>query len=589
MRGLAPAALQDHYLASLRQVIRGFAAGGPLVVVCEDLHWADASSVEALAKLLSVVDEVAVLLALTGRPNRDSPGWDLVSEARRRFGEALLEVPLSSLSEGASRQLIGHLLEIESLPERTRTLLLSKTEGNPFFVEEVVRMLIDRGALERRGDTWVASAEVASLDIPDTVHGLLLARIDQLPTQAKRTLKVASLVGRQFPVGVVEEVLHTTAGLDDDRLDLTPLEASGLIRLDTVEPELEYAFRHALIQEAAYQSVLKQERRLLHQAVGEVLERRYPDRHAELAAVLAHHFEQAGAIERAVDHLIAAGQYALQRFANPEAHGFFSQALAHLPTGDDDPRTLRRRVEAGLGWAQAGASFIPYDEELQHLEAIMPAAEALGDQRLLALLHLQIALARQRAGEQYLSSEAMQYALDRAREIGEALEDPWLTALPMAVLGEAKVWAAEFHDAIRLLEQATVLLEEREDLTRAAWYLGMLAVAYARLGEFPAADEAARREGAIASHSGDPNALLDAELTRGLVETVRGNLDEAVTLTQRGVAIAEEVGNIACEFAGNFFLGDQHLRMGRPDEAVPALERCGELARYWDAGGIENL
>jgi predicted ATPase len=144
------------------------------------------------------------------RADTDSAGWRLVSAARELFGEALVEMHLEPLSETDSRDLVANLLEIESLPDRVRESILSRAEGNPFFVEEVIRMLIERGGIERHEDRWTANAEVASVDIPETLHGLLLARIDQLPDAAKQSLRVASVIGRQFPIRVLERVLGGT-------------------------------------------------------------------------------------------------------------------------------------------------------------------------------------------------------------------------------------------------------------------------------------------------------------------------------------------------------------------------------------------
>jgi predicted ATPase len=128
------------------------------------------------------------------------------------FGEALTEIRLQPLSEAESRDLVANLLEIESLPDSVRELILARAEGNPFFVEEVVRMLIERGVIERRDDRWVATAEVGLVEIPETLHGLLLARIDQLPEAAKRSLRVASVIGRQFAVRVLDRVLGEASG-----------------------------------------------------------------------------------------------------------------------------------------------------------------------------------------------------------------------------------------------------------------------------------------------------------------------------------------------------------------------------------------
>jgi predicted ATPase len=153
---------------------------------------------------------VVVVAAL--RAERDSPGWELLTEARVAFGDALTELRLEPLAPDETRRLVANLLEIESLPDRVRDLILARAEGNPFFVEEVVRMLIERGVIVADGGRWIATEAVAGVDIPETLQSLLLARIDGLPDDAKRSLRVASVIGRQFAVRVLERVLTEAPG-----------------------------------------------------------------------------------------------------------------------------------------------------------------------------------------------------------------------------------------------------------------------------------------------------------------------------------------------------------------------------------------
>jgi class 3 adenylate cyclase len=202
--------LQMRYAAAVHRLLRALSAQQPLVALAEDVHWADASSVAVLQALLPLMAQQPMLFLAALRPDTDSPGWQLVTSARQHFGQALTEVTLDQLTDADSRSLVANLLVIESLPERVRDLILARADGNPFFVEEVVRMLIEDGAIERRDGHWTAAAHIADVEIPATLHGLLLARIDQLPEEAKRSLRIASVIGRQFPVRVLERVLAQT-------------------------------------------------------------------------------------------------------------------------------------------------------------------------------------------------------------------------------------------------------------------------------------------------------------------------------------------------------------------------------------------
>jgi class 3 adenylate cyclase len=208
VRRLDPQAYQAQVLSGVRMLLQALAAVQPLVVVVEDLHWADPSSVDFLVQLLPLVSTERILFCLVMRPERETPGWRLLTTARAVLGNRLTEINLSALSEKETRRLVSNLLEIEALPEATRNMILKKAEGNPFFVEEVIRMLIDQSAIVRRDGKWFTEKKINREDIPDNLQGLLQARIDQLPEDVKHTLKVAAVIGRQFQLKVLERVLQ---------------------------------------------------------------------------------------------------------------------------------------------------------------------------------------------------------------------------------------------------------------------------------------------------------------------------------------------------------------------------------------------
>jgi serine/threonine protein kinase/class 3 adenylate cyclase len=207
VRQLDPQALQSQYLMSLRRLLTALAARQPLGLLLEDIHWADPSSVALLNKILPLTSEAPLLFCFVTRPEREAPGWQLVTAARDLLGGRLTELPLRELNEADSQQLIANLLGHAALPEATHQLILSKADGNPLFVEEIIRMLIERGALLQRDGQWMAQGDITASEIPDNLQSLLLARIDRLPEDAKRALRVASVMGRQFAVKVLAEVL----------------------------------------------------------------------------------------------------------------------------------------------------------------------------------------------------------------------------------------------------------------------------------------------------------------------------------------------------------------------------------------------
>ena len=371
-----------------------------------------------------------------------------------------------------------------------------------------------------------------------------------------------------------------TASQGDTQLET--LEAKGLIRLVAQLPELEYLFRHALVQDAAYGSLLKQERRGLHQQVGEALEELYPERRSELSAVLAIHFEQAGETDKAIDYHLAAGNYGLQRNALAEAYSAFDRASALLPPASpaDDEAARRRRVEVLLGRVQTGYSFLPADELFAELDALVPDAEALGDTALATRVHMLIALGRLQVG-QASTEPTVRRSLDRIAEIGEATGDASLRALPLALVGMSQVFAGSLRDGVKALEEAVPLLDGSHDSIGAAFARGALAMGYAQLGEFTKADEAARRTTELAA-KGDLIAQLDALIAESMVRSARGDLEGAVPIAQACVERAEETGASACVMASSWVLGDAYHRLGRFAEARDILQRGSDISTVVD-------
>ncbi|MDP8930687.1 MAG: AAA family ATPase [Actinomycetota bacterium] len=529
LEALEPAAVQARYLAALRKLVGGVSAVRPLVVVCEDVHWADPSSVDLLTRLLPAVEETPLLLVLIGRPERDVPGWRLVGEVRTRFGEALIELTLGPLPQQVSRELADTLAVRHPLAQRLSHVVAAKAEGNPLFVEELVRMLLDR--LPQQANVAVDGATLA--EIPDNLHALLLARIDRLPGAARRLLGVAAVIGREFPAALLDEVVAQETDADASGRRLGTLEAAGLLRMTSARPELVYAFRHALIQEAAYSSLLRSERRRLHMVVGGALERLYPQRRGELAGQLARHFEQAGREERAAPYQLEAGQQALRRFAHREALDLLEKAAAHAGRTGDDDRSLRFRLATLLGLGEA-----------RRANGDIPTAKATFEEAA--------ALARDRSDVESLARAALGY--------GKASD----------------VWGVD--ETLRgLLEDALTRLGEDPGPLRAR--------VMARLAQalYYDPDQERRRElidAAVheARHLDDDAALaevLSARHTLGGPDDLDQRLDDAT----RVVEIAQRIGDWDLELRGRGWRVVDLLAGGHVEAAWQEMEQHAELAR----------
>ena len=359
------------------------------------------------------------------------------------------------------------------------------------------------------------------------------------------------------------------------RNELGLLEASGLVQVATLEPELEYLFRHALVQDAAYSSLLKQDRRTLHRLAAETLLTLYPERHRELAAVIALHFERAGDPAGAVEHLVVAGEHALERFANREALAFFDRADASL-TKDD--RRIDLRLRAALGGAKVSWTFGSIEGPTARLERALAFGEEGADPKLVGDAYFWLAFLRRLRGERPDTSPALKHAAERAAQIGRARGDPLADAIPNAFAGVGMMGTGQLREGTRLLSESLPPIIEHGDPLSSAILSGLLATMYARLGEFAAAERWLADAERLAE-GGDPIATLDAQISRSALLIERGDIAEGEALASTCAVRSEELGAMACGVASNVMSGMAHLAHDDALGAKVPLERGDELAQ----------
>jgi tetratricopeptide (TPR) repeat protein len=462
----------------------------PTVLVFDDMHWADAASVKLLLQLLPLVDEMPLVLLFVLRAERHAPAWQLKVAADERYAHRYTELALRPLSEAESSELISRLLAIAELPDRLRASILEKSSGNPFFIEEVVRALIDNGVVVREDRTvdgvtrryWRAAGDRADFAIPDNLQTLLAARMDRLEEATRGTLQLASVIGRSFHRRVLQAVDEEGPELDK--------HLSTLLRLDMIReaariPEVEYAFRNPLTQEAVYQTILLKRRRAFHRRVGEAIEALYADRLSGMFGLLAHHFTLAGERDKAIDYARQAAQQAVGLFAYDDAVRSLRSALALLAPGEQSPIHLTLLEELGDVYRllRDGAGALGQYQQALDLWRAFKAADQMTAVRLhrklvqmvtelkwsvsleafeQASVHRQASVTVLRDAVPFLQAEAPQ--LETVRALVALSTDYWRVEDP-----------ANWEEAQRLAEAAvamTGLLDSPVDLSQA---LGALA------------------------------------------------------------------------------------------------------------------
>jgi len=318
---------------AIRKLLAALARGKPLLLVLDDYHWMDPESLELVEFLFASQEPLSLLLVCLARIEKDKECFRAKERFREKLPGRYREITLKPLDESAGTQLAYNLLAIPGITEGFKDRLLAKAAGNPFYLEEIIRSLIDSGVLRFEDGVWRLTADVRTLEIPDTVQAVIAARMDRLEREVRDILQMAAVLGRNFR-GRLLEVL---CGLDSMMLTLylATLEEFEFIQEMKDRGESEYAFRHPLSQEVAYESLLKKKRRELHRKAGEAIEALYPDRLEEMAEFLAHQYAHSDDPDKALFWLKKAGRKAKERFANDEALGFFHLLVSLLEEEHD--------------------------------------------------------------------------------------------------------------------------------------------------------------------------------------------------------------------------------------------------------------
>jgi class 3 adenylate cyclase len=333
--------LARHVRAAYRLWIEALAATRPVIVAIDDLHWADASTREMAEDLLELTDRAAVLLAAAFRPDAASEAWRFRLKVMAEYAHRSVEVPVGPLSEDAANRLAEALVPGGALDEWTRKALVDRSEGNPLYLEELLRGLIESGAMERRR-SWTLTVAHQEL-LPPALETLLVARIDRLPAEARALAQVAAVIGREFPVRVLQRVSGTSS--TDDRLAV--LLRADIIRELRRYPDLEYSFKHGLLQEAALSTLPPATRRELYGQVAQAFEELFADAIEEHLPRLAHYYALSRDHPKALSYLERAAERAAGLDATAQAQELWRRALkVARRLGDDDAAA---RVEARLG------------------------------------------------------------------------------------------------------------------------------------------------------------------------------------------------------------------------------------------------
>lgn len=369
---LEPKVKRERTFEAIRDLFIRESQNRPLIVVVEDLHWIDRTSEEFLDYLIKWLANARIMLILLYR-----------TEYRHQWGSKTYysKIGLDQLGADSSVELVKAMFEGGQVVPELRELILSRSAGNPLFVEEFIHSLLENGSIEKKDQQYVLSRDISELEVPDTIHGIITARMDRLEENLKRTMQVASVIGREFAFRILQTIIQMREDIKTNLLNLQGLE---FIYEKSLFPELEYIFKHALTQEVAYNSLLQKRRKEIHEKIGQAIEQIYAERLEEFYEILAYHATAAGQKERALRYLILASERAHRAAAHREEATLLMRAITIAEESQDksvlpDLHARCGRAYAAIGlWGKAKPEL---EEALRGLpsHAIEQQAEVMAD------------------------------------------------------------------------------------------------------------------------------------------------------------------------------------------------------------------
>ncbi len=425
IRDLDPETWRFRLFRGMRSVLASLTRIAPTIVCWEDIQWADSSTLDLIRFIISDFKYPTIFLCVYRLP------FKLFSDREiREMGRLYEEIRLQELSPSDTIDMLASLLSTESIPTDLRRFIQDKVEGNPFYLEEMANSLIESEILVRDNGDWRLTRSITETDIPSTVQGVIAARLDRLEREMKRILQEASVIGRAFFYEILKRITEIQADLDRS---LSGLERLDLVRARSMDPDLEYIFKHALTQEVVYNGLLRKERQEIHERIGVVMEQVFHERLSEFYETLAFHFKQGTSALKAVEYLMKSGYKSLHKYAIEDAHQYYQEAFDLLSnkadrTKEEDTLLIDLLVDWGIVFYYR-AHFRDYHALLTSHKGL---AESLNDKERLGMFYAWLGATLWFYVENY--EESYEY-LHKSMRLGEELQNH-------RIVGYAAAWLA---------------------------------------------------------------------------------------------------------------------------------------------------
>jgi class 3 adenylate cyclase/tetratricopeptide (TPR) repeat protein len=605
---LDPSVKKIRSFEAIRDLVVRESENKTLVIAVEDLHWNDSISEEFLSYLIDSLSNTRILLILLYRPEYTHQ-WGSKSHYSK--------IGVNQLPAASSAELVRAILEDGEVVPELIDLVLGKAGGNPLFMEELTLNLLENGSIQKKDNRYVLGSEFSEIGVPDTIHGIMAARIDRVDENLKRTMQIASVIGREFVFRILQTIMGMKEELKSHLLNLQGLEFISEKRLF---PELEYIFKHALTQEVAYNSLLHKRRREIHEDIGRAIENLYPKRLEEYYELLAYHYSRSENAEKAVHYLDLANQKAIKTNAVEQAKQFFDDAMKLLDTLPETEDYQRRRISLLINQLLVMFLLFKYPEYHDLLTRFEHLAVGLEDKGLLGAFYSRLGTCEWGYGNFDLAIQ-----LDtKAAELCETAGDVEEAAYAYAQLQWCHQYKSNYDQVLLLKERVLRAMEDRFNLRTYSWAIQAAACAYKGLGRWDEAEAEGQQLLKIAEEFSDDGVTSFAASILSFAYNFKGDSAKAIEYGELAVRKATTPGDkvwaesmlagARCRageirkgvefladivplmravsfFPGEFFtvcLGEGYFLAGEYDKATQTLEEFLEIAQgremKWEIG-----
>jgi len=529
----------------------------PLVVTIENVHWIDSASAEYLSYLGEGLQRYPFLLLLTYRPGYTHPF----------IGKSYYtQIPLNQLTKADSIQIIEAMLDGKEAPGNIKKLITEQAEGNPFFIEEVVTSFKEGGVLKPENGRYILTKDISKLDIPDRVQNVIMARVDRLDENLKKTLQIASVIGREFALNLLRKIPDVADNLEGNLRELIRLE---FIYEKSIFPEREYLFKHALTQDVAYQSMLIKKRRELHEVIGDAIKELYVDRLEEYYNTLAHHYKNSDNKEKSLHYLILAGDKAVGLYSHIDARSYYEEALELLRKL---PKSRENQIRTTDVILKLVGELIFYETAKTCLKLLGEAenlAEELEDDTRLAKIYYQMSISIYYFEHPDIGVKFANRCLEIAKDIG----DEKLIASAYYVLASLYFKKGDLPRAIELFLESITLNERVGNVQAVIHSLGLMGTAYSWMGDLDKGGKYIWKSIKMAEDIGEVRRVASGYYYLGHNYVLHGHLKEGIETLQKSISLFKDSGDIYYLLLPSCFLGYGFVRLGDTKKGIELLEK----------------